>query len=545
MTTPIIAPPTDAPHLQSHHHANVNLKHTYANPEAHAHTKRSLPALTTIMQHAPDTTNQAPDTPDTTRRKRLSFFARSSSDASTKDRPRPPMQPATSNPRVVHIEPWNIQLRRPGTANGEQRRRTTDPLGSIRNSLFGGNKKSSGANGPIPTIPPTSRRARHSHTIDTSGMQPANTALIPFTSPLRPEEQRPPSRQAQEFKSEKDYYHHRKKSSISPPFNFQHVTHTSRRHLPRLDTVDEKELPQKFWAANARPHDTLEDMPADAIAQDTARLVAQSADLERPATATTQTPQADFGVRQSQDETRFDEARDTKINPHSFHDQFESGTSPLRSPKHHSSMGALNSPSPSSAAHSIHHLRNQGSFDASPQATRGPPRAHAHQRQQSKSMMIDSTPPPETLSSAKITRLPERRPPAQPLPPLPGPPPAHAINPPGHVVKKQLSKGSVASRQSGTGLLPLPPSMAVKKAASVQSKLSAKSCGTSISSASKRTDILEEPNWEDDIDFAFEQGAEAMCDFDWESLAAPLREEDEEVEQAPPPVASPPLSDQS
>lgn len=323
------------------------------------------------------------------------------------------------------------------------------------------------------------------------------------------------------------------------------MTHTSRRHLPRLDTVDEKDLPQKFGSANVRPQKTLEDIPAEAIAQDTARLVAQSGDVERPAISTTKTPQAEFGVRQSQDETRFDETRDTKFNPDSFHDQSDSGKSPVRSPKHHSSMGALNSPNPSSAAHSIHHLRNQGSFDGTSPAMRGPPRANGHQRQHSKSMMVDPTPPPETLSSAKITRLPERRPPGQPLPPVPGPPLAQAIKPPGHVVKKKLSKGSVGSRQSVTGLFPVPPSMAVKKAASVQSKLSAKSFGTSISSGSKRTDILEEPNWEDDIDFAFEQGAEAMCDFDWESLPTPLREEDEDVEQAPAPVASPPLSDQS
>lgn len=42
-----------------------------------------------------------------------------------------------------------------------------------------------------------------------------------------------------------------KKNSISPPFNFQHITHTQKNHLPELDSVTDRELVSEFWAASA------------------------------------------------------------------------------------------------------------------------------------------------------------------------------------------------------------------------------------------------------------------------------------------------------
>ncbi|QIW98353.1 hypothetical protein AMS68_003871 [Peltaster fructicola] len=50
--------------------------------------------------------------------------------------------------------------------------------------------------------------------------------------------------------TEDNYYRNHTKSTISPPFHFQHVTHTKKKHLPALDSVDEKILNKEFVATS-------------------------------------------------------------------------------------------------------------------------------------------------------------------------------------------------------------------------------------------------------------------------------------------------------
>lgn len=125
-----------------------------------------------------ETSSQTSRSPESTRRKRLSFFARSNSDAS---RIPPPTLHATmgTSQSNAGVDPLNPppHLQRPGTAQSESKRRTTDPLESIRNSLFGGRKHAAvdGQNPPRPGSRQSqkSKKSRKSQSVDHS--------LLPFT----------------------------------------------------------------------------------------------------------------------------------------------------------------------------------------------------------------------------------------------------------------------------------------------------------------------------------------------------------------------------
>lgn len=137
---------------------------------------------------------------DTTRRKRLSFFGRSSSDASTRKQPLQPLQAtmSTYKDELSGSESLKSQPRRPLTAGSEHgRRKTSDQIESIRHSIFGGRKSA---------MRPTAKRSRHSHQISSIQAQP-NVGLIPFTSPLQEEITQPEVRGnvgAKDFRDESD-----------------------------------------------------------------------------------------------------------------------------------------------------------------------------------------------------------------------------------------------------------------------------------------------------------------------------------------------------
>lgn len=60
-------------------------------------------------------------------------------------------------------------------------------------------------------------------------------------------------------------YRHYKKSTISPPFNFQHVSHTQPEQLPEIKSIPYNELVSEFWAASAyqTPNSQLRGIKAD------------------------------------------------------------------------------------------------------------------------------------------------------------------------------------------------------------------------------------------------------------------------------------------
>lgn len=129
----------------------------------------------------------------------------------------------------------------------------------------------------------------------------------------------------------------------------------------------------------------------------------------------------------------------------------------------------------------------------------------------------------------------------QPLPPVP--PQEH----PAAMVGQKPSKTSLASSRlsmgqrfhpaSGVNAAGYPASIASQK-----SKRSSKSAApTAHSSTSTRafSDIPVGLDWEDDIDFAFEQEAEATCDFDWEKYAPFMPPTKEELPDPSPDGSSP------
>ncbi|KAK4501251.1 hypothetical protein PRZ48_007058 [Zasmidium cellare] len=427
------------------------------------------------------------------------------------------------------VDPLNPppHLQRPYTAQSESKRRTTDPLGSIRNSIFGG-RKHAAANDLNPPRPSSrqsqkSKKSRKSQSVDHS--------LIPFTQ--QNGSSKTPPKEGQ-FHSAKEYYRHHKKSSISPPFNFQHITHTARKHLPRLETVDEKDLSARFWAVNAyqKPKQHLTGIKAEDLGKRRERSLSPG---RRPVSSRCTTEASDpsssaapHTVTGSVDETIFDETQETKFNPDDAYRSLEDVHStaptvpPVRrpSPKHYSSMSALSSP-PSDSQH--RHVRAQGSFDET-RLSRSPPRPGTQRARTS--LPVQSTAHKKLMGQSLHEK--------QPLPAIPQ--------------EGSSRKGSVVP-SGGYSLFPAPPGQKIEYPASIKSEtppsvksdyppsvkseypLSVKSKRPSISVAtlsSQKTDVLNESTWEDDIDFAYEQEAEAMCDFDWENAScSPLPEENE------------------
>lgn len=482
-------------------------------------------------------TQTSPHTSLEHQRKRLSFFGRSSSEANTHKRTLSSLN-ATMAPSKGSSDSINTTASRPSTALSQTRRKKTDPLDSIRKSLFGlGTRKKAPANDQVnPPRPGASRRSlsRQSQTSES-----ADTTLIPFATPSTRKE--PPKEKAvPEFNDEEQCehlhplmshardkklmqaadYQHRKKSSISRPFNFQHLTHTAKKHLPGLQTVDEKNLTAKFWSVNAyqKPKDELKEIKADDLS-DTIATQPSELSLDRPYSS-----QATTEVAESLDETIFDETQETKFNPDAFETihEVQPATQPaVKPPKHYSSMSALTSPSVNDPEKLRHLIKERASRDED--APRRPRRA-ATTLDVRASLPVRPAPLPESLSGPLENRLAgQSHREKQPLPPVPA-----------RALRKPHSKGSLRSGSMPFGQL-FPSqhgfvrasSAAGSVAGSVAGSFVSKRSSKSVATVNSRTDVFTEPTWEDDIDFAFDQEAEATCDFDWENTASPLHEEDE------------------
>lgn len=532
------------------------------------------PARTT-QDLAEDTSNESTQTPEHSRRKRLSLFSRSNSDASR--RPAPAEISDILHATMIHnkghdVDPLNPPTHnqsRPGTAQStDSRRKPNDALESLRNSLFRGRKRSS-ANGKGNTSRPSSRlshSSKNSQSIERTNSRTgrANTDLIPFAEsiPTKIEEQKP--REGQFFKSEEECklaeecfpgecfpvynvlilrldYQHRKKSSISPPFNFQHVTHTAKKHLPKLETVDEKDLKTKFWAVNAyqKPKEEVHGIKVEDLEQRRDRSLSPGAraELPRRSSQSLVASNPSHTVTRSLDETLFDETQETKFDPdaalESLHEVNNAGPYPAkRHPKHYSSMSSLASTRSNSKPQ---HLRIHASFDNGSPNRASPENAMQHKVRSS----LPTNPPPAPGSAPGKAPVTLHRKPVgqsfkanQSLPPIP----ARSEQP--HRDSK------VPPSAKSYSLFPAPPGKKIdtppSATSSATSKRSSKSAGTtsrsSLSSSTRRTEVFSEASWEDDIDFAYEHGAEAMLE-DWDT-ASPLQEIDEN-EPLPPPRNDP------
>jgi hypothetical protein len=151
-----------------------------------------------------------PDPEERKMRKRRSFFQRASVIPNAAAEGLTLHSKMSSRARRDDLPPRSVSAL-------ETRRRNPEPLQHIRDSFFGGRKRSTTSS-------------------------------------------RPPSR----FEVPMD----QRKPCISSPFNFEHVTHTAKQQLPPLHTVDERDLPARFWSlsVHSRPKRHIQGIKADDLA---------------------------------------------------------------------------------------------------------------------------------------------------------------------------------------------------------------------------------------------------------------------------------------
>lgn len=266
------------------------------------------------------------------------------------------------------------------------------------------------------------------------------------------------------------------KLSISVPFGFQHVTHTGKKHIPRLESVDEKDLVAEFWAVSSeqQPRSTLTDIKADDIIKN----------KTNHATGPTSPPSiSSVVVRPDGDRSRDDRV----VNPNTSRDRLQKRvqdqpedcmtTSQSQPPRPHSSMDALNQQWPVPPNH-----KPQNRHSAQSRLT-------SHRKTPSDSM-LDKT---GSLHARNLSDSSFRA--KQPLPPVPGARlSAHASHDPFHT---RVVVG--ANSQQRTIVCNSLPSK-------------------QFSDPRARNDVnlgVSREAWEDDIDFCYQQEAESTCNFDW------------------------------
>ncbi|KAI7482862.1 hypothetical protein KC351_g5480 [Hortaea werneckii] len=393
----------------------------------------------------------------------------------------------TTHADGLHLSP------RPDTAFSDRRRRT-EPLDAIRNSIAGLRKR-------------------------TSTLNPSNRQSV--------QERRPSSRMTglfgtqndharHEFTSEDEYYRFLNKGSISPPFNFEHVTHTTQRDVPRLDTVDEKDLTARFWALSAyeRPKRRLNGIQAVDVTEKLGQIgVARGSPSSRPTSpvpnAATETPTRGahsagfFGTVGNIDETMLDKTKDVSVEPKRSFSAAHLNKSLPNPPKRDSSLGALNdqrlkyleTPQPTT-----HEIGNANTCQSRHNALGVPgpdePASTLHSVPEEQSL-ASMAPEPSEIDRTK-----------QPLPPLP----------PQANIKRDSALSMKPFRSSR---MSVPSTISSERRSSKRSSHSTRSCLRSSGSTTENHVGLEssvsESNWQDDVDFCYEQQAESTCNFDWQN----------------------------
>ena len=449
-------------------------------------------------------------------RKRHSFFGGSSSDASSA-RNFPVQHPATYSQPSTQVQ--HTPARPPTAMSSDQSyRRKAEPLESIRNSIFGARKKPSG---------PTSRYRGDSNTLPFARNGRFSPEALQWSREhFRSEEEckiLEGKSRIRKLTHSSDYKYLRKQS-ISPPFNFQHVTHTARTQLPALETVDEKDLPGQFWSVSAyqRPRRHLNGIKADDLHQKYQHSGSPtgSSPNSRPISPlpTLTIPTEPAGDRphiatptsaiSSLDETMFDEVRDTRFD---LNEASKPMVQPAKRnfgyPKRFSSLGAPNKlqhrtgvppQDPTTVYESNSSSETSVTQSESPHhAPRSPENAEAL----GTVLEVPERPRPEDILYRST----------QPLPSVPV-----------QTIAKRSSQGSLRSaylkRSSMTSTTtPVEKQTSPKsKRSSHSSRSSPKSVARSSSSDWRELSALSDTTWEDDVDFCYDQEAEATCDFNWD-----------------------------
>lgn len=435
-------------------------------------------------------------------RKRHSFFSRSST-GTANDGAAPTLHATMSSQNGRPRSPPT----RPSTSMSGRVRSKTEPLESFRNSIFGGRKK---------TASQQDRRIESSRLQSRSGASSQPEATYSREHFDTEDDCKSKGPGCPRSQADRTGYRYLRKSSISPPFNFQHVTHTKRNQLPKLETVDESDLKAEFWSASAyqRPRRHLNGIKADDLDEKHRQLgISRGSPSSRPSSPIpvelpTERPRlaSPLGQATSSDETVFDEERDTRFNPDAASRALHTTGSPTRFPRRYSSLGALKEQSPQ-ASH-----RSPDTFYESSSSHEGNAGAACDHIQAAQITQIGVASSPvadrirdqaNRLSQSYSYRA------RQPLPPLP---PQAPLNKPSKSSPKPERAANVST-----------PSLAAAESIHASPKSKRSSHSTKIASPAtcstpdlRRPSTIWDTTWEDDVDFCYEQEAESTCDFDWD-----------------------------
>jgi hypothetical protein len=344
-----------------------------------------------------------------------------------------------------------------------------------------------------------------------------------------------------------------RQKSISPPFNFEHVTHTARDKLPTLETVDEGDLRAKFWAASAyeRPRRHLTGIHAEDLSTKLPSMgVEQYSPSSRPTCPNNKALPPDpsrlfssLSAPPVADETVFDERRDTKIDPDAALHSLHSSKNMVRHPKRFSSMITLRERresyihGPPSQFTTFYESGNESSESETPsdrtlphrerpktppikadQASNAPSTPQSPlegrlaQATLAEKQFGSGSEGSESGSPYRAVEYAERL--KQPLPPVPAQPVVLERN-----TSVSSSHNPSVSSASNYSVTSSERRSSVKSKSSHSIRKSPVEFNTTTTSYSeaRRPSILSDATWEDEIDFLYEQNAESTCNFDWQN----------------------------
>ncbi|KAK0297910.1 hypothetical protein LTS00_003448 [Friedmanniomyces endolithicus] len=442
--------------------------------------------------------HHTPETPDNSHSgerdapNRRSFFGRALSDAAV--RARMPTLHSTMSSQNALPHPL-----RPEASLSSARRRKTEPLQQIRDSIFGARKKAT---------PPTLR----------DGHSPQEPWPLPSGDDLG----RPGVLLSSDhFRSEQEYYRYLRKNTISPPFNFEHVTHTAKQQLPPLDTVHEKDLPGRFWSVSAyqRPKRQLTGIKAVDLSE---KLPAMGVERGAPSSRPTSPAFAELdtdrpliagimGPVNGIEQTMFDGIPDIEPSPTTEMSRSDKFSEPVEHPLRKSSLTTLNDRRLECMDQLplVQTVSNHVTPAAEDDTAVEQPSLHGRKAAQSLDNVAEES---EGAQARRPVSVIDRS--KQPLPALPGQ----------HTSGRRSRSSLRHPIPANTSVSSFAPSETISSDRTRRSSQRS-SCSTFQSPSISRpyrsstqtlTSTLPNASWEDDVEFCYQHEAESTCNFDWQ-----------------------------
>lgn len=307
-----------------------------------------------------------------------------------------------------------------------------------------------------------------------------------------------------------------RKPTTLPPSQSQHVSHAAKKTLPLREPGDEKAIQAQFWSTSGyeKPKVKVNGIKAQdwATAQPDPESEPAST-ISRPLSPIDPNPpRLPAAARMSFfDDTIFNEVKETPFKPEDEGRALQQYRQASRDPKRFSTMVARNSlmfpeepilqtpdtfsnrnPLESRGMDQLHVSRDD------PEVNSQSPRTFdAMKEDNEKAVGLQHH---DVVYSSKRPSIPvpEQKPTAK---------------------SSESSLGSTSENSSSMTQLDLPVERTVASDSISPSRLSGPTCKSpalSFSNNVRESTVFADSAWEDDIDFVYEQEAEATCDFDWD-----------------------------